>query len=650
MKIKLSCIEAPPVSALVGQSVELHSGDTIGRSANNQLVLADDSRVVSSRHAELRHDGGQWMIIDLSTNGTFVNSRDALLGKGNQQIIGSGDSVYFGEYGFRVDVVRMENLPDGLEEVSFLDSDSPTELGPALTSPVPEPAAVPDTPVSEPPTAEIDNAAADDLDKWLSPTASPTSTPSPAANASSSVDDGLDDWLDPKKEAPPPMQEMGLPWDDDPVQSLGGQDDLLGSLDSDPNLDPLAAFEEPKRSLSSSAADDDDWWQSSADHAPANQMAMPNPTPVPAPAPSPAQSNDLEDFLATPVSAKPAQAGNSVDDLLGPSESTSSPAVSSDIDDLLGPAPAHSAANISDDLDDLLGSSPTPDIETKPAADSLAQQANDSTQMVSAGERADIRNKPAVEPKPVAAAAPVSQDLIKTVVDKPFVEQKPSAVNPPKPQAAPATKADATPAPDSTAVAADPAQTEALVTMLGLRGLTDEQEAQVVDQCASIVTDSVENLVHLLRSRASIKNELRASATMIQSAENNPLKFSVGSKDALQAMFSNPGGAYLPPDRAVKESFADITDHQIAVLFAIKSAFNHMLQQFKPENLEARFEQGKGKGLLGGLTSKTWENYGQYYESLEKDIEQSYNKMFGEAFADAYEEKIREMKSARKGQ
>jgi hypothetical protein len=50
---------------------------TIGRSGDCHLVLADDT--VSRRHAELRAEGGRWLLRDLgSSNGTYVNGRRVL--------------------------------------------------------------------------------------------------------------------------------------------------------------------------------------------------------------------------------------------------------------------------------------------------------------------------------------------------------------------------------------------------------------------------------------------------------------------------------------------------------------------------------------------------------------------------------------------
>jgi hypothetical protein len=62
----------------------------IGRLSTNDVVLSDPN--VSRRHAELRRDGNDWMIVDLgSTNGTMVNGKLA-----KEHKLKDGDKISFG--------------------------------------------------------------------------------------------------------------------------------------------------------------------------------------------------------------------------------------------------------------------------------------------------------------------------------------------------------------------------------------------------------------------------------------------------------------------------------------------------------------------------------------------------------------------------
>jgi FHA domain/Domain of unknown function (DUF1707) len=80
-----------PVLALPERDV------TLGRSRDCDCVLAEPS--VSRRHAELRRDGGRWLLRDLgSRNGTRVNGVRLL----DEAEVGPGDRVSFGDARFRL--------------------------------------------------------------------------------------------------------------------------------------------------------------------------------------------------------------------------------------------------------------------------------------------------------------------------------------------------------------------------------------------------------------------------------------------------------------------------------------------------------------------------------------------------------------------
>ncbi|APY85762.1 DUF1707 domain-containing protein [Streptomyces alfalfae] len=69
----------------------------IGREPTNGLRLSHDT--VSRFHAELRRQGGMWVLRDLgSTNGTSVNGRRVI----GAAVVRDGDQVSFGQMSFRL--------------------------------------------------------------------------------------------------------------------------------------------------------------------------------------------------------------------------------------------------------------------------------------------------------------------------------------------------------------------------------------------------------------------------------------------------------------------------------------------------------------------------------------------------------------------
>lgn len=74
---RLVVLEAGDTGMSVGDSLQLETKTSIGRSLDNTIILMDDS--VSARHALVFHEGGQWWIEDMnSKNGTRLNGESVV--------------------------------------------------------------------------------------------------------------------------------------------------------------------------------------------------------------------------------------------------------------------------------------------------------------------------------------------------------------------------------------------------------------------------------------------------------------------------------------------------------------------------------------------------------------------------------------------
>ncbi|PXF64209.1 type VI secretion system-associated FHA domain protein TagH [Kangiella spongicola] len=97
-----------------GQVVEQifgEQGGSIGRSAKSDWVLPDPDKVISSVHAYISYQSGQYYITDNSTNGLFVNRSVQPLGKGNSQSLADGDYLQLGDYEIEVAVEAQSVAP-----------------------------------------------------------------------------------------------------------------------------------------------------------------------------------------------------------------------------------------------------------------------------------------------------------------------------------------------------------------------------------------------------------------------------------------------------------------------------------------------------------------------------------------------------------
>lgn len=95
---------------------EFHEGGTIGRSFQNDWILPDPDRFISSKHAAIDCRGGIYYLVDLSSNGVFVNEDRMPLGRGNTQRLFNGDRLKLGEFEIAVSISEGESIVTPLEE------------------------------------------------------------------------------------------------------------------------------------------------------------------------------------------------------------------------------------------------------------------------------------------------------------------------------------------------------------------------------------------------------------------------------------------------------------------------------------------------------------------------------------------------------
>jgi type VI secretion system FHA domain protein len=166
---------------------------------------------------------------------------------------------------------------------------------------------------------------------------------------------------------------------------------------------------------------------------------------------------------------------------------------------------------------------------------------------------------------------------------------------------------------------------------------------ELAETFGRIIRVVVAGVMDVLRSRQQIKDEFRMRMTRFRPAENNPLKFSANVDDALHNLLVKRNPAYLGPVEAFDDAFADLRKHQIAMLAGMRVAFESMLAEFDPERLQQEFDRQLNKGLVPAKL-RYWDLFRERRDEIVKDPDASFRRLFGEEFARAYEEQLKQLK------
>jgi type VI secretion system FHA domain protein len=225
-----------------------------------------------------------------------------------------------------------------------------------------------------------------------------------------------------------------------------------------------------------------------------------------------------------------------------------------------------------------------------------------------------------------------------------------AARRPPPPAPAPARPAPSAPAPRAShAPSGETAQLKALLDAAGIEGLDPSSEA--ARTLGAMLRAAVGGMMEVLRARERMKDELRVRGTTFKAQNNNPLKFSANTDDAFHNLFVKRNPAYLEPAAAFEDAFRDVRDHQAAFLSAMRLAFESMLAQLDPNQLQEEFDRQIKKGSILGVPAKLryWDLYRDKYSNLAKDAQHAFRTLFGDAFAKAYEEQVERMQGLARG-
>lgn len=295
---------------------------------------------------------------------------------------------------------------------------------------------------------------------------------------------------------------------------------------------------------------------------------------------------------------------------------------------------------------------------TKPAAAPPPQAAKPAAAPSAARNAAATPAAPAAKPAgaPVATTAQAKPRPVKVKtpptltleIDEPPAASKPATVAKPTPPPAaskPVTVAKPTPpAFNSGGARSLTPAVEAFCRGAGLepQRLDAQQTEAMMHTVGQLIREMIVGMSEALHLRAEQKNTLRLPSTTIQPQDNNPLKFSAGVEETLQNLLLRDSPQYLPPVEAVRDAYADLKQHQQALLKALRDALEAFVSRLDPDDLEQKFARGRGRLIGAASKLKYWDLYKDLYDVVAHHPPGELPMQFLDDFAHAYERELGE--------
>lgn len=169
--------------------------------------------------------------------------------------------------------------------------------------------------------------------------------------------------------------------------------------------------------------------------------------------------------------------------------------------------------------------------------------------------------------------------------------------------------------------------------------ITLKDDTRLAEMAGRLVAIMTESLMQLNSARAKSKGIMRsANVTLIQARENNPLRFSPTTQDALRILLGPETSSYLDAARAVTLSFEDQKKHQLLVFSAMQEALVELLADLDPARIEQSLPPQGGVGaMVRSKQARLWDHYQTVWTAKAGKSDKGMVDVFMRLFAQAYD-------------
>jgi type VI secretion system protein len=184
------------------------------------------------------------------------------------------------------------------------------------------------------------------------------------------------------------------------------------------------------------------------------------------------------------------------------------------------------------------------------------------------------------------------------------------------------------------------------------RSMPPDTRTAALQLAGQLLREAVVGLMDLRQSRADFRHQFRipsAPEAAEESEREGPIRFTQSVGDTLLKLLTTLS-VRAGSVEAMRDVFRDMKSQNTATLTALRVALEDLLKRFDPGELAERFERGAKRGVFGAQNkAKYWDLYTDLFASLSQCPPEGFPHLFAEAFAKAYEAKLRTLVPPRRG-
>jgi FHA domain-containing protein len=185
-------------------------------------------------------------------------------------------------------------------------------------------------------------------------------------------------------------------------------------------------------------------------------------------------------------------------------------------------------------------------------------------------------------------------------------------------------------------------------------GLDDWPEQSItpelMETVGRILQATAQGMVSLLATRATVKQEIHLSVTLINPKSNNPLKFLPDGHTALLQMLGPRMPGFMAPVDAVEEAFEDLITHQTAIAAGTQAAVKALFRRFDPDSIESQNPQNGVSEKMSRILhqARLWNAYKSQYGIIRDEVKDDFFRRLGSDFHEAYNREYGDDSSSRR--